>query len=117
MYIQYFLQNIKDARSVQDELLLLKEGLHVVNEVRDCLVRRIADIQELKLYEQLNSVCPDNDSTKTKSQDINATKSEARVNIGKVGIVLDSARMQSLLSHFNDLRTILRQVKLRRNNR
>ena len=75
-------------------------------------MKRIADIQEQKLYDQLNNVSSDNTSTNTKYQDV-----ERRKNIGKTGVLLDSSHIESLTAHFKSLKAILEQVKRPRNDR
>ncbi|CAB4013474.1 vasa, partial, partial [Paramuricea clavata] len=111
-------RNTKDVASTADEFHILKEGLRIVDEVRDCLVKRIADIQEQKLYEQLNNVSPGNTYTNTTyHQDIDFKISERRKNIGKTGIVLDSSQIESLSTHFKGLKTVLDQAKQPRSDR
>ena len=112
------MQNTKDVASTADEFHVLKEGLRIVDEVRDCLVKRIADIQEQKLYEQLNNVSPGNTYTNTTyHQDIDSKTSEGTKNIGKTGIVLDSSQIESLSAHFKGLKTVLDKAKQPRRDR
>ena len=103
-----FLQNDKDDSShMTDQLHSLKEGLRIVDEVRNCLVKQIAELQEHKLYEELNKSSLDNNRVKdTQSKTPAGTK-----NSGKTGIIFDSAHIESLSSHFKDLKTILNQAK------
>ena len=97
-----------------DQLHTLKEGLRVVDEVRNCLVKQIAELQERKLYEQLN-VEASPGSTRVK--DPQPETSAGRKNIGKTGVILAPAHIESLSSHFKDLKTILDQAKQSRKDR
>ena len=82
-----------------DELHTLKKGLLIVDEVRDCFLKRIADVQEEKLYEQLND---------TKSQDLAIKGSEKE---RKQNHVLCSSDVESLSNLFRSLKTILDRIK------
>ncbi|XP_028394645.1 uncharacterized protein LOC114518836 [Dendronephthya gigantea] len=87
-----------------DELHTLKEGLHIVDEVRDCLLKRIADIQEKRLYENLNN---------TKSQDLKVKSSDEEKRKTPTSYPSD---VESLSNLFRSLKTILDQVKPSRND-
>lgn len=90
-----------------DQLHSLKEGLRVVDEVRNCLVKQIAELQEHKLYEQLNKASLDNTQTTDTQLKISSGKKIG----GKTGKIFDSAHIESLSSHFKDLKTILNEAK------
>ena len=103
--------------STTDEFTILKDGLRIVDEARDCLVKRIADIQEQKLYEQLNNVSPGS-CTKTKRLDLETKSPGERKIIEKsTVVVLESSQVEALSTHFKGLKTILEQIKQPRRGR
>ena len=71
-------------------------------------MKRIADIQEQKLYAQLNNVSSDETGT---NQDIDSITTEERKTVGKAGVLLDSSHIESLTAHCKGLKTILGEVK------
>ena len=73
-------------------------------------MKRIADIQEQKLYAQLNNVSSDKTDT-IHDQDVNSITSEEKKSIGKAGILFDSSHIESLTTHFKCLKTVLDEVK------
>ena len=110
----FFSQNSLDEATAH-EFHILKDGLRIVDEIRDCMIRRIADIQEEKLYAQLNNTSSDNFGTN--HEDIDITTREEKKSLGKTAVPLESSHIESLSAHFRGLKTILDEVKQAKKDR